>query len=97
MSRLRKEVQGGARHRGFSRRLTGTDERAWLTGLLPALGCVDLSPGRLYREVALIACHFHWPHEELLGMSRRERRVWLEEIGRINRETAKAMKPKRRK
>jgi hypothetical protein len=47
--------------------------------------------------VAVIAAHFHWPREELLSMSRRERRVWLEEIGRINRETAKAMKPKRRR
>ncbi len=30
-------------------------------------------------------------------MSRSERRVWLGEIERINRDLAKAMKPKRRK
>ena len=30
-------------------------------------------------------------------MSRRERRVWLGEIDRINREIEKAMKPKRRR
>jgi hypothetical protein len=47
--------------------------------------------------VAVIACHFHWPREDLLSMSRRERRSWLGEIERINRELAKAMKPKRRK
>jgi hypothetical protein len=58
---------------------------------------VDLRPGGLYREVAVIAAHFHWPREDLLSMSRRERRVWLGEIERINRDVAKAMRPKRRK
>ena len=66
-------------------------------GLLPALGCVDLRPGGLYREMAVIATHFHWPREELLSMSRGERRMWLGEIDRINKEIARAMKPKRRK
>jgi hypothetical protein len=64
--------------------------------LLAALGCVDLSPGGLYREVAVIAAHFHWPREELMGMSRRERRTWLDEIERINRELAKALPAPRR-
>jgi hypothetical protein len=31
-----------------------------------------------------------------MAMSRRERRTWLGEIERINRELAKAMKPKRK-
>ena len=46
--------------------------------------------------MALIAAHFHWSREELISMSRRERRVWLGEIERINRELAKAMKPRAR-
>jgi hypothetical protein len=58
---------------------------------------VDLRPGGLYREVAVIAAHFHWPREDLLSMSRRERWTWLGEIERINRDVAKAMRPKRRK
>jgi hypothetical protein len=32
-----------------------------------------------------------------MAMSRRERRAWLGEIDRINREIGKAMKPKRRR
>jgi len=56
---------------------------------------VGLQPGGLYREVAIIAWHFHWPREECMAMSRRERRTWLEEISRINKEIARAMKPKR--
>ena len=97
MSRLWEEVQGVAGHRRFFRRLTETDERTWLAGLLPALGCIDLRPGGLYREVAVIAYHFHWPRGECMAMSRSGRRVWLGEIERINRDLAKAMKPKRRK
>jgi len=57
---------------------------------------VDLGTGGLHREVALIAWHLHWPRSECMAMSRRERRVWLGEIDRINREIGKAMKPKRR-
>jgi hypothetical protein len=55
---------------------------------------VALEPRGLYREVAVIAAHFHWPRGELMEMSRRERRTWLGEIERINRELAKAMKPR---
>ena len=64
---------------------------------MSALGCIDLRPGGLYREVAVIAAHFHWPREELMQMSRSERRVWLGEIDRMNRDMAKAMKSKQRK
>jgi hypothetical protein len=60
------------------------------------LGGIDLRPGGLYREVTLIAWHLHWSREECMSMSRRERRVWLDEIERINKELAKAMKPKRK-
>ena len=60
------------------------------------LGGVDLRPGGLYREVTLIAWHLHWSRGECMAMSRRERRVWLDEIERVNREISKAMKPKRK-
>ena len=40
---------------------------------------------RLYEEVAFIAYHFHWPHEEIVEMEHRERQRWVEEISKINR------------
>ncbi len=40
---------------------------------------------RLYEEVAYIAYHFHWPHEQLLQLEHAERRRWVEEIARILR------------
>jgi len=40
---------------------------------------------RLYEEVAFIAYHFHWSHEEIMGMEHRERQRWVEEISKINR------------
>jgi len=39
---------------------------------------------RIYEEVAFIAYHFHWPHDEIMAMDHRERRKWVEEISRIN-------------
>lgn len=38
----------------------------------------------LYREVAFIAYHFHWPHESVLMLEHAERRRWVEEISAIN-------------
>jgi hypothetical protein len=40
---------------------------------------------RLYEEVAFIAYHFHWSHEEIMGMEHWERHRWVEEISKINR------------
>jgi len=40
---------------------------------------------RIYEEVAFIAYHFHWCHEDLMNMEHRERRGWCEEISRINK------------
>jgi hypothetical protein len=36
----------------------------------------------LFEEMAVIALHFHWQHDELLGLTHRERRRWLREIDR---------------
>jgi hypothetical protein len=47
----------------------------------------------LYEEVAFIAYHFHWPHDEVLGLEHVERRRWVRQIaeinGRLNEESAK--------
>ncbi|NOY65341.1 MAG: hypothetical protein GXO97_08115 [Nitrospirae bacterium] len=41
---------------------------------------------RVYEEVAFIAYHFHWSHEEIMSMEHKERHRWVEEISRINRQ-----------
>ena len=66
-------------------------------GLLAAVAALDLRPEGLYREVAAIAWHFHWPRGECMAMSRSERRLWIDEIARINKELARAMKPRKGK
>ncbi|MEH1795575.1 DUF6760 family protein [Nostoc sp.] len=39
---------------------------------------------RLYKEVAYIAYHFHWPHEHILALEHPERLRWVAEIADIN-------------
>ena len=41
---------------------------------------------RLYEEVAFIAYHFHWSHDDIMAMDHRERTRWVDEISRINRQ-----------
>jgi hypothetical protein len=38
----------------------------------------------LYEEVAFLAYHFHWPHDDVLNLEHGERRRWVEEISAIN-------------
>ena len=40
----------------------------------------------LYEEVAFIAYHFHWPHDEVMELEHDDRRRWVEEISAINRQ-----------
>ena len=42
----------------------------------------------MLREVAFVAYHFHWPREEIYAMAHPERRRWVEEISRLNKEAA---------
>lgn len=42
---------------------------------------------RLYEEVAFVAYHFHWSHDDVLHMPHWERRRWCDEISRINERT----------
>lgn len=41
-------------------------------------------PDRLYEEIAFVAYHFNWSHDELMAMPHLERQRWCEEISRIN-------------
>ncbi len=36
-------------------------------------------------EVAYIAYHFHWSHDEIMAMEHKDRRRWCEEITKINK------------
>jgi hypothetical protein len=39
---------------------------------------------QLFEEVAYIAYHLHWSHEQIMQMDHRERRQWVQEVARIN-------------
>jgi len=40
----------------------------------------------LHEEVAFIAYYLHWPHEQIMSLDHRERRQWVEEVSKINRQ-----------
>jgi len=40
---------------------------------------------QLFEEVAYLAYHFHWPHEQLMALEHGERRRWVDEVAKINR------------
>ena len=40
---------------------------------------------QIYEEIAFIAYHFKWGHEEIMAMEHRDRRRRCEEISRINK------------
>ena len=47
----------------------------------------------LYAEVAFIAYYLHWPYEQILTLDHRERKRWVGEVSKINKqlnESAKA-------
>ncbi len=44
--------------------------------------------GELLEEVAYVAYHFHWPHEEIMRLDHLERRRWVAEIARLNERIA---------
>lgn len=47
-------------------------------------GVVGYPLAALYREVAFVAYHFHWPPESVLTLDHAERRRWVDEISAIN-------------
>lgn len=40
---------------------------------------------RLFEEVAYIAYHFNWPHDQIMDLEHHERLRWVAEIAKINR------------
>jgi hypothetical protein len=38
----------------------------------------------LLEEVAYIAYHFHWSHDQIMGMEHRDRQQWVAQISQIN-------------
>ncbi|WP_072207787.1 DUF6760 family protein [Mastigocoleus testarum] len=40
---------------------------------------------KIHEEVAFIAYHFPWSHDEIMNMEHRDRKIWCEEISKINR------------
>jgi hypothetical protein len=61
---------------------------------VPVGGVVGYPLEDLYEEVAFIAYHFHWPHDQVMSLEHAERRRWVREISaineRLNEESAKA-------
>lgn len=41
---------------------------------------------QLYREVAFVAYHFHWPHDQVMALEHADRRHWVAEISAINQQ-----------
>jgi hypothetical protein len=39
---------------------------------------------RLVEEVAFVAYHFHWPHDEVMALEHPDRRRWVSAISAIN-------------
>lgn len=39
---------------------------------------------QLFEEVAFIAYHFHWPHDQVMTLEHGDRRRWVERISAIN-------------
>jgi len=45
---------------------------------------VTHDPDRLFEEVAYVAYHFHWSHEELIDLEHLRRKAFVKEIAKIN-------------
>jgi hypothetical protein len=39
---------------------------------------------RMVEEVAFVAYHFHWPHDDVMAMEHADRRQWAAEISSLN-------------
>jgi hypothetical protein len=39
----------------------------------------------LYEEVAYVAYHLHWPHDQILALEHRERQQWVHQVAEIVR------------
>ena len=39
---------------------------------------------QLTEELAFIAYHFHWPHDQIMNLEHRDRRHWVKQISLLN-------------
>lgn len=39
---------------------------------------------QLFEEVAFVAYHFHWEHDQVMALEHPDRRRWVKEISAIN-------------
>ncbi|MFM7201373.1 MAG: DUF6760 family protein [Myxococcota bacterium] len=46
--------------------------------------------GQLRSEMAFIAYHFHWSHEEVMNLTHPERVEWVGQISHINQKIMKS-------
>lgn len=59
--------------------------RGRIRGSPSASGGITVFPQKqLYEELAFVAYHLHWPHEQLLDMEHAERLRWVDEVSDIN-------------
>lgn len=45
---------------------------------------------RLYEEVAYVAYHLHWPHDQLMELDHLERRRWVQQVAELEQRAADA-------
>jgi uncharacterized protein DUF6760 len=45
---------------------------------------------QLTEEVAFIAYHFHWPHDQIMNLEHRDRRYWVTQISQLNQRVNEA-------
>lgn len=53
-------------------------------GVTTAGGIVSYPLDRLHEEVAFIALHLGWSHQEIMLMTHAERGRWVRQVNRIN-------------
>ena len=49
-------------------------------------GVIGYPLDQLHREVAFVAYHFHWPHDQVMTLEHADRRGWVAEISAINQQ-----------
>ena len=81
------------------RRINGGEDLTLKTGLSGTAEQpveVSISPGDLvgyplesiYEEVAFLGYYLHWERDAIMNMPHAERRIWCEEVSKINRKIA---------
>jgi Family of unknown function (DUF6760) len=53
-------------------------------GALNGGGVLGYPLDQIYEEVAFVAYHFHWSHDQIMEMEHAYRRQWVQKISSIN-------------